>query len=96
MRVLEFVKWWWNSNDGFNRSIVLFFVWMIVSSPFAFALGGAHAIALSAVAYIVGVVIFWILHFVFLFIRESWNQFNMENPTEEQKIISRLRGDDLT
>lgn len=95
MRVIQFCRWW-ERNDGFNRSIILGFIWMILGSPIAFILAGAFGLAALFVTYLGLCVSFWILHTIGVFIKESWIEFTQENPTEEQKIISRLRGDDLT
>ena len=96
MRVVQFCKWWWKNNDGFNRSIILSVIWMILGSPFAAWMAGPYGLAVLFATYAGLCAVFWILHTIGIFIKESWIEFTKENPTEEQKIISKLRGDDLT
>lgn len=96
MRLLQFAKWWWKNNDGVNRSIAAFVIWILLTTPFIFPVGGIYAVILMALIYFILVILTWFLYDMFLSIKNSWKKFNRENPTEEQRIISRLRGDDLT
>lgn len=91
MRLLQFIKWWWDNNDEFTRTAVCFgLLWAIPCGIATIWFGEAAVIA--AFAGILTVMGGWGLYGIFRILRGLWDQFNDENPSEEIAIIRKLKG----
>lgn len=94
MRLVEFIKWWWENNDSFNRTVLVFvagaiFPSVIVSAIFAVEIG-----LLVLLGSLIAIVAFWILLGLFKGLKEEWENFNRARPPEDVRIVRRLKGED--
>lgn len=90
MRFIQFLKWWWDKNDWFNRTIVvivlqgiLFCLSTVFIGKLGFGLACVGAIAICAA---------WGIFGVFAWFRGLWKEFEDKNPTEDVAIVRRLKG----
>ena len=91
MRLIQFIKWWWNDNDYFNRTIASFIVFCIIPCLFGIIWFGAK----SVIAIFIGVGLTlagWGLYGIFYWLRSLWQKFDREHPPEDVEIINRLKG----
>ena len=91
MRLFQFVKWWWDKKDLFERTFTTVLVIGGIPSLIASIWVAEKAIlififvALSAIAG-------WALYGLFCAMRNTWNKFVDENPSEEVAIMRKLKG----
>jgi len=91
MRLVQFAKWCWDKGDGFSRTIVCSILFCVIPSLIASIWVGKMAILLISVWF--GVILAgWLLYGIFYFLRNIWNNFNDENPTEDVAIMRKLKG----
>lgn len=91
MRLVQFIKWWWSKNDYFNRTLACFFFFCIIPALISIAWLGKNAflVALTGAAI---TAVGWALYGIFYWLRSMWREFDNELPTEDVKIIRRLKG----
>jgi len=90
MRLLQFFKWWWRNNDWFNHTIAVGVAWLILCVLFSFFIGKTSI--LFGLIGILGIIISWIVYGIFCWLRGLWREFDAAVPTEETRIIRRLKG----
>lgn len=91
MRIFEFAKWWWDKNDALSRTIMCTGLFWIVPCAISSIWIGKSAVA-AGLFGIITVVVGWGLYGVFCILRDMWNRFNDENPSEEIAIMRKLKG----
>ena len=92
MRIIEFIKWWWRNNDGFTRTIACLVIFSGIPALIAGPFLGKIAV-LAFIGSILATMVGWVLYGACLGLKSLWDEFNMENPTEETRIISKLKGE---
>lgn len=90
-KVLKFLSWWWNrrSTDERIATVLLSLVTLFLPAGFIFGVKGVLAVLLLILAVVVSLLLFGI----YCLVRQQWDKFNRHVEEEEQKVISRLRGD---
>lgn len=91
MRIADFLKWWWAKNDEFNRTVGCFIVlWVIpcVISAIWFGKLSLLAIPIGFATVAAG----WALYGLFYWLRGLYREFEDNNPTEEVRIIRKIKG----
>lgn len=90
MRLAKFLKWWWDKNDWFDRTVAVIISWMIpcaISSIFIGQLG-----AIIGAIGIIAIMGFWAIFSLVRWIRDQWREFEDKNPTEEIAMLRKLKG----
>jgi len=91
MRFFKFVKWWWDKNDEFARTLMCYGLFWAIPCLIATIWFGKHAV-LAVIVGIFAVAGGWALYGIFYLLRQMWEKFNDEMPTEEVAIVRRLKG----
>ena len=90
MRLIQFLQWWWNQNDWFNRTLGV-----IATQAIFFALSGfliGKICVLLAIGGAVSIGVMWLIYGIFYWLRGMWREFEREVPPEDVEIMNRLKG----
>lgn len=90
MRLFQFVKWLWDRNDAFDRTLICFGLWAIPCAISAIWLG--KAAAFIYLGGVVAVVIPLILFCIFQIIKGFWDEFVDHYPPEDVQLVRKLKG----
>lgn len=91
MRLLQFVKWWWDKKHPFERTFASVMVFGGIPSLIA-SIWIAEKAILIFIFVMFSVIAGWALYGLFCTMRNTWNKFIDENPSEEVAIIRKLKG----
>ena len=92
MRLLQFIKWWWNNEDGFDKSIAVITIFGVIPAfivTFVFGGSGIHIFLITTLT----VGLFWILYGIKYYLSSLWREFNNACPTEDMVILRKLKGE---
>jgi hypothetical protein len=91
MRLFAFLKWWWKNNDWFNRTVFSFlFLWATPCVMATIFVGPKALLCILFGAFIV--IGSWALFGIYYSIHNLWKKFDDENPTDEVRVIRKLKG----
>ncbi len=91
MRLFEFAKWWWARNDEFTRTATCYVIFWAIPCAIAAIWFGMDAFLAAVIG--AGIVAGgWAFYGIFVLLRDMWNKFNDEYPSEEVAIIRKLKG----
>jgi len=91
MRLFQFIKWWWDKNDWFSRTVaILLFTSVIPTAIAAFWIGEAAAQILLVGGAIA--VACWVIYGLFYWFRGMYREFVNDCPTPDEAIIRKLKG----
>ncbi len=91
MRFLQFIKWWWKSNDYFNRTIACFAIFCVIPLAIASIFFGKIALVAIVIAALM-IIAGWALFGIFYWFRTQWLEFIDDEPTEDTEVMRRLQG----
>lgn len=92
MRLFQFIKWWWDQNDIFNRTIVIGILYSVLGILPAAILFGEIGAQIMLVIGISALLLFCLLFFLISYLADTWKVFNLEMPTEDVQIMNKLKG----
>lgn len=92
MRLFEFVKWWWNRNDIFTRVIVCFLILWVIPCVISTIWIGKFAFELILIG-VISIMALGVVGALLCVLMSMWTKFNEEVPTDDVKIIKRLKGE---
>ncbi len=90
MRFVQFLQWYWDVNDWFNRTISVIGAWAVLCLIASIAVG--KVAVLFALGGAVSVGIAWIIYGIGYWLRSMWKQFDDDRPTPEVAIVRKLKG----
>jgi len=90
MDVIRFVGWWWDRRDAPEKTLIIFFFWVLVSLPWMFFYGvGAILVFFGGLA-LSGAI--FLLYHIYQSLKIEWYKFKAEREAEAQNIVNRLSG----
>jgi hypothetical protein len=90
MRFIQFIKWCWDQNDWFNRTVGIIIVQGLCFLFSCIFIGGIGVVL--AITTALFILVLWGLYGIFCWLRHLWKQFDDAVPTEDVAVIRKLKG----
>lgn len=100
MRLFKFVKWIWDRSDVPDRCVlvlIFFAVLPAIISSFWIGVNSGALLCVALVAiYVCLTLIFQVLSWVYSVITDHWQEFNELCPSDHERVVRKLKGQDIT
>jgi phosphoglycerol transferase MdoB-like AlkP superfamily enzyme len=92
MQIIRFIKWWWSRLDEFERSLLFMAPCVLTSLVLAFLAVDVLLLVLPILTGFLLIMLYWISVWLRNYIVDLYKTFKEECPTDDEKLVNRLKG----
>lgn len=92
MRMIKFIKWWWLRLDEFGHTLAFMVPFVLTSLTCALLAVDPIFVIMPMVTGFLLIMLYWIGVYLKNYIVDSYQTFKEECPSDDEKLVNRLKG----